>query len=60
MVLTRIIDLSPKYPINSLVDFTKYNIDQSPESTDSEADVENNRNLGRRLDGLWVVGLKMA
>ena len=32
--------------------------DQAPDSIDSEADVENNRNHGRRIDGPWVFGLK--
>ena len=32
--------------------------DQAPDSTDSEAEVENNRNQGRRIDGPWVFGLK--
>ncbi|XP_068232212.1 uncharacterized protein [Palaemon carinicauda] len=29
-----------------------------PESTDSEAEIENNRNHGNRIDGPWVFGLK--
>ncbi|XP_068250359.1 myosin heavy chain, clone 203-like [Palaemon carinicauda] len=29
-----------------------------PESTDSEAEIENNRNQGNRIDGPWVFGLK--
>ena len=32
--------------------------DQAPNSTDSEAEVDNNRNHGRRIDGPWVFGLK--
>ena len=32
--------------------------DQAPDSIDSEAEVENNRNHGRRIDGSWVFGLK--
>ena len=34
------------------------NGDKRADSTDSEADVENNRNHGRRIDGPWVFGLK--
>ncbi|KAB0794474.1 hypothetical protein PPYR_11313 [Photinus pyralis] len=33
------------------------NGDQAAESDDSDADVENNRNHGRRIDGPWVFGL---
>ena len=32
--------------------------DQAPDSIDSEAEVENNRNHGRRINGPWVFGLK--
>ena len=32
--------------------------DQAPDSTDSEAIEENDRNHGRRIDGPWVFGLK--
>ncbi len=32
--------------------------DQAPDSTDSEVQVQNNRNHGRRIDGSWVFGLK--
>ena len=34
------------------------NGDRQAESTDSEADVENHRNHGRRVDGPWIFGLK--
>ena len=34
------------------------NGDQTAKSTDSKADVVNNRNPGRRIDGPWVFGLK--
>lgn len=34
--------------------------DQPPESTDSEADVRNQRNHGRRIDGPWVFGLRQG
>ena len=34
------------------------NGDEKAESTDSEADVVNNRNYGQRIDGPWVFGLK--
>ena len=34
------------------------NGDERAESTDSEADVVNNRNQGQRIDGPWVLGLK--
>ncbi|XP_076054970.1 uncharacterized protein LOC143033425 [Oratosquilla oratoria] len=36
------------------------NGDRAPDSADSEADVVNNRNHGRRIDGPWVFGLKNA
>ena len=32
--------------------------DRVPNSTDSEAEVDNNRNHGRRIGGPWVFGLK--
>ncbi|KAK5645168.1 hypothetical protein RI129_006468 [Pyrocoelia pectoralis] len=32
--------------------------DERPLSEDSDAEVANNRNHGRRIDGLWVFGLK--
>lgn len=32
--------------------------DRAPDSTDVEAEVQNNRNHGRRIDGPWVFGLK--
>ena len=31
-----------------------------PQSEDSDALLENNRNYGRRIDGLWVFGLKQG
>ena len=30
----------------------------APDSIDNEAEVENNQNHGRRIDGSWVFGLK--
>ncbi len=32
--------------------------DHVPESNDSEAEVENNPNHGRRVDGSWILGVK--
>lgn len=32
--------------------------DHPPESEDSDEDIENNRNHGRRIDGPWVFGLR--
>jgi hypothetical protein len=34
--------------------------DNPPLSEDSDADVKNNRNHGRRIDGSWVFGLKQG
>lgn len=36
------------------------NGDAAPLSEDSDADIENNRNHGRRIDGPWVFGLKQG
>ena len=32
--------------------------DRTPNSTESEAELENNHNHGRRIDGPWVFGWK--